>query len=478
MTIKMASARSLDGLIKWLTRDEWDSSFGEILDHHFTPACDKAGIEVDEAVSLLGQDWFLTTVWGSAFEDFLTREVADGRNIVDDYLKRRGWKESASAKAYMRALRNSVISLYEVSNVVLDTSFLARDLVRGGEPVLISERAATRSLKQWDRIAARVVTLGSQTVISGALLPFSQEASEQLLKILHSTSKRAIQEKHKLADLIKCDPDHPSITNAISDSALLQVAAPAVTTVWLTDILDRMMNPGTLEVCNTDGDELLFCSIHFPFMQTTRPSDIRLALNELPDLRQETETFWNWISCQDSASTSRTKGKSEHRQLKMLTTTLDDGSIVLGNIELKDRSLILSVNSQPRAERGRAYISERLGTLVTQPLTEMQTLDQIKSTQPIRPTPPPLDLSPEERRTIIHDSLDKHYMQMISDPIPMLGNKSPRSAAKTTDGRTKVGAWLKTLENHSAKFQDRSNPMATYDFSWLWAELNVSDQRR
>jgi len=63
-----------------------------------------------------------TTVWGCAFEDFLTRELNDGRNIVDDYLKRRGWKESASARAYMSALRTSVVSLYEVSDIVRDTS--------------------------------------------------------------------------------------------------------------------------------------------------------------------------------------------------------------------------------------------------------------------------------------------------------------------------------------------------------------------
>jgi hypothetical protein len=29
----------------------------------------------------------ISTVWGCAFEDFLTRETEDGRNIVDDYLK-------------------------------------------------------------------------------------------------------------------------------------------------------------------------------------------------------------------------------------------------------------------------------------------------------------------------------------------------------------------------------------------------------
>ena len=113
-----------------------------------------------------------------AFEDFLTREIVDGRNIVDDYLKRRGWRESASVKAYMRALCvfQSSISTKVSSNAVLDTSFLASEQVRGGEQIPISERAASRSLKQWDRIAARVITPGSHTVISGGVLPFSREA--------------------------------------------------------------------------------------------------------------------------------------------------------------------------------------------------------------------------------------------------------------------------------------------------------------
>jgi DNA-binding phage protein len=64
----------------------------------------------------------MSTVWGCAFEDFLTREFEDGSNIVDDYLKRRGWKEGASSRAYMAALRTSVMSLYEVSHIARDTS--------------------------------------------------------------------------------------------------------------------------------------------------------------------------------------------------------------------------------------------------------------------------------------------------------------------------------------------------------------------
>ena len=85
----MTSAYSLQGLMKWLTRDEWRDRFAEVYNDHLLPACEQTGLDVDKVVSVLGKDWFMTTVWGCAFEDFLTRDLDDGSNIIDDYLKRR-----------------------------------------------------------------------------------------------------------------------------------------------------------------------------------------------------------------------------------------------------------------------------------------------------------------------------------------------------------------------------------------------------
>ena len=76
---------------------------------------------------------------GVSFED-LVSTTREGLNIAEDYLKRRGWKESAGTRAYVQALRHAVMSLYEVSDIVVGESFLARDLVRGGEPVQVFER--------------------------------------------------------------------------------------------------------------------------------------------------------------------------------------------------------------------------------------------------------------------------------------------------------------------------------------------------
>jgi hypothetical protein len=185
----MARRHLLEGLMKWTTREPWRDRFEAVLEDHVIPGCDETGLEADEIVSILGEDQFMSAVWASAFEDMLTREFDDGSNIIDDYLKRRGWKETASVRAYLTALRDSVVSLYEVSDVVPDTSFRARDLVRGGEPILISERSATRTLKQWDRFVGRVVQVGQQTQISGAVLSFEYETSEDLIKGFRSIGK-------------------------------------------------------------------------------------------------------------------------------------------------------------------------------------------------------------------------------------------------------------------------------------------------
>ncbi|WP_245474656.1 hypothetical protein [Bradyrhizobium sp. Leo121] len=144
------------------------------------------------------------------------------------------------------------MSLYEVSDIVRDTSFRARDLVRGGESILISERSATRSLKPWDRIATRVVQVGSQTQISGAILLLDRDTSEELLKLLRKVAKRVERKKQAVAELVGRGVDNPAIANGFSETAVLHAVTPTITTVWLIDTIDRALRPQIPEVCNAE----------------------------------------------------------------------------------------------------------------------------------------------------------------------------------------------------------------------------------
>lgn len=61
-------------------------------------------------------------------------------------------------------------------------------------------------------------------------------------------------------------------------------------------------------------------------------------------------------------------------------------------------------------------------------------------------------------------SLDDHYRRVLDQPVPTLGGRSPRAAARTAKGREEVAAWLKTLENHAAH-RPPDDPIGRYDFT-------------
>ena len=467
----MASANSLTGLTKWLRREEWRDAFNEMLDRHLAPACAKADVSIDELPEVIG-DHHTAVLWGAVFEDFLTRSLDDGRNVVDDYLKRRGWKESASNRAYITALRSSVMSLYEVSDIVRDQSFLARDLVRGSEPARVSERSGTRYLKPWDRIAARLVQVGPRTEMAGGALPFDFDTGEILLKALRRTGKKARVDADKFARKIGQGIDSALLAEALTDTEVLRASAFLFTNIWLDDLLQRTLNPTLPQMCNSDGDELVFTTVSYPLKPEASADAIQVALDAIPALRPEGETFWNWIGPNKHASKKAPAGS------QTFITTLDDGSLVLGTVELKNEMLILEANSQQRVERGRALIATVLGRLLGEPITETRTVAQLMASRPAGKSEPlRFGLPPDEERAVLQANMDRHYTNLLDERVPMLGNMTPRGAAKSAKGRAKLVAWLKLLENGAGR-QELVSSMAGYDLSWMWTELGVADLRR
>jgi hypothetical protein len=471
----MARKHPLDGLMSWATREQWRDRFEAVLEDHVLPTCHQTGFEVDDIISILGEKLFTSTVWACAFEDLLTREFEDGSNIVDDYLKRRGWKETATIRAYMTALRNSAVSLYEVSDVALDKSFRARDLVRGGEPVLISERSATHFVKQWDRFAGRVVQVGQQTQISGAVLPYEYETSEDLIKGLRNIGKLTKKEKQALAGAIGEDFDYAVIAG-LSEAERQRAVSATFTTCWLLDAIDRAAQPEIPDLRNADGDELQLCTACYPLADGTSDDEIRAALDSCVDLQPVTVTQWNWVRRKKRAAVSAVRVRPS-KSVTIEAARGDDGALLLGSVELSGRTLVLSVNSLERSERGRELLSAILGERVGQPSVEMESVEQIWHSRGAQ-EPQRGDLSEEERCAIIHQHMDRHYRDTLDEPIPALGNKSPRAAVKTASGRAKVADWLKMMENQTARAGKSNSAMASYSFDWMWTELGIAELRR
>ncbi len=475
----MPSAHSLAGLMKWLAREPWRDAFADVLEQHVAGPCEAAGIEsIEELGERVGAHW-ATTLWGCAFEDFLARDVAEAGNIVDDYLKRRGWKENAVDRAYMAALRSSTMSLYEVSDIQPGQSFLARDLLRGGEPIRVSEHTATKTIRPWDQLAMRIVEVRGKTIIGGGLLPFERPLADKLIGMFAGTKKRIAEKTPAFFAELGLDASNPKIgrliTSATGDTELLQVSAPLFSTLFLADLLERVLEPQLPQLANSDGEAIEFIVLVYRLKSGVPQERIRAVLDQASELDAASPTFWNWLAPKDAGPKQKPRRKGTALSY---AATMDDGSIVLGTVELKAKTVEVHVNSEGRAEHGRAMISALLDDLVGAPLMQRQTIEQALAERSNRGTAPkPSGLTPEEERQAVHAALDQHYRRQLDEPVPALGNISPRRAAKSAKGREKLVAWLKLLENHTAR-HDPADPMASYDLSWIWRELDVADLRK
>jgi hypothetical protein len=157
------SDQAAAAILKWAGREGWRERFDAVIADHLAPACEAAGVAPDGLPELLGEDAYVQLI-GCALADFLTCDFEpDGHNVVDDYLKRRGWKEPASVRRYLQALRRSTMSVYEVVDTTPGSHFVARDLVRGGEPVRVADKLGSKDVARWDRLAARLLPIGGET---------------------------------------------------------------------------------------------------------------------------------------------------------------------------------------------------------------------------------------------------------------------------------------------------------------------------
>ena len=455
--------KAIANLMKWTAKDDWRPYREQVFAEHFDIICDRFEINEEEVADFLGDSFGM--YFGCVFEDFLaTRFDEDGeKNVIDDYLKRRGWREKVPAKRYLEAIKNSVLSLHEVVDLKPGHTMTVKDLVLGGDPVTVEEKLGSETTVRWDRIAGRIVTVNKKNYFTGAMLLFPQEASDEVLsaidEMLKNIKKRLRREAKKL--------DEPVNFEDMDLRAMfLRSSAQLFTSTWLTNALEQALAPMP-DIRNSDGDELVFSEARFPV--SGEISEVIAGLDEIGEFVRDDpdELRWTWLGT-GSPSTR----VADENGLAMETDHAS-GRTVLGGMELVKGALILSTNSTTRADQGQSLLLSRLDGLLGLPLTSHQTLEKMLDEHP--DTPPIEDELPHEvAEQAIHSYLENHYRRSLDEPLPFLDDKTPRQAAKTRKGRAQVKSWLKKLENSEAR-RAAGQGQQPYDFQWMWRELKIDD---
>ncbi len=466
----------LDGLMKWIARPEWASGFAETLHDHLGTVCEEAGVDVDELEEALDPRQ-LTALTNCILEDFLTRwNDEDGRNAIDEYLKRRGWKEAVLTKRYLRALRDSEMSLYEVSDIVPGQSFLAHDLVRGGPPVLVTEPDVSHVLKASDRIATRIIELNGKRMVSSGTLPFDHALSEHLLREFESAKGKMLGLLNELEPSVDGRSD-AAAEREMLDALAMALAPPLISAIWLESRLDSALGAGPPKTVTNEGDDIEFHDIRFPLLPGVSDDAVRARLDGIEALLRGEPDLDLWTLEARRHPPPRQAPDDASRDTVESATELDDDQI-LASIGLEEQHVQLNTNSAPRAARAQALLIPALDGLVGTPVTKITPLEQAFDAAAAAAPPPDSKIPPQARAELLLTALDQYYRALLDEPIAMLGGVSPREAAEAASERDKLVPWLKSLESVAASHKAAGNPLGGYDFDWMWAELGIEDLRK
>ena len=346
---------------------------------------------------------------------------------------------------------------------------VVRDLILGGEPITVTEKLGSETATRWDRIAARVVTVGGTTYFTGALLLVSHKVANKLLADLDELVKTF---RTKLRKEAKKTGENPDIDpQQIKAMMLGSVGPQMVTQAWLVDALDQIHAP-LPEMRNSDGDEILFSEVRFPISGDVNQVSTIIDGLEHIERNDPDSLSWSWHGV---GSPSQRMSAKKH-QVLTLQTTDDAGRTSLGNIEIKNGALLLSTNSRERAQKGRDLLASHLGKLIGPALISHEDIEQAMAKSRGRPSSDKDEIPPEIAAQVIQKYMDDHYRRTLDEPVPALDGKTPRQAVKTKKGRIKVIEWLKLLENSESR-RAAAQGQTPYDTSWIWRELKLAEER-
>ena len=466
---KSESNKAVANLMEWVSREEqWGAAFDATLHAHTTATLDAGRLSQAALTAILGQAGS-GLLFGCVFEDLTAQRFETvPHNIVDDYLKRRGWRDSVPCRRYMAALRDATMSVYEVTGVSSGKWVEVRDLVRGGESVRVFEHLASQQMVRWDRIGARVVDYLGQKVFTGALLAFKVDQSEQLLRLIGAEIDTTLSTR----SLTRSNLDDIEIGAVIADT--LATLPAAFTACWLAGHLGAVGAP-LPDLVNSEGEPIVFVETRFASREGNA-ANIIARLDTLKDFHRvdDDPPSWDWRGKIDTRRATGGKG------LMLQSRSAETGEHVFGSLTLEDDALRFTTNSLQRKERGNEILKAALGELIGTGLASLTNVQDALNDSREKKTTKTVaddDVPPEVAAHVLRQFYDQHYREWIGMPLPALAGLSPKEAVRSKRGEDDVVALLKTVENMEAR-RSIAADAPPYDFSWLWEELGIAARRR
>ena len=349
------------------------------------------------------------------------------RRVMDYVLGPEGLTLSPLKRDWLQQLGNLPMRLYDVTHVVPGVQItLCQTLDQAAPAVVVLEQSGSQSLTPGTSLACRVLRAGEHFELSGAVCSYSQLVAPAVAR--------------EQATLIQTLADRTDAEN-IKSLAMLRA--------WVKQYVAPMPMPQMVDALT--GEPMLLVTDHY---QVADWAGLSKALKACPDVEGNKKIGWDrLIDCDEG-------------QTRALA------SMKVG----KDKTRIeVFFKTMGQADKGRTWFEAVAKDKVS--FLNREVIDPMKSLAG-RSTPkvskkPTSALDAEVLALAVKQVLHRSYANWADEPIPKLGNQTPRQAIKTAAGLERVKGLLRSYEANEmvmAKQQNRS--VVAYDF--LWDALKMS----
>lgn len=415
--------------IAWLTdrhRKGWNAAFDGWLSR-FGPDSTSAGADppldqgFEEMLMTNASEWLL-----ARGEIFVKGEI---RRISAHLLGRDGPWFSPAQQRWLAQLAERPLRLWRVTDVRLGEGLTLVDaLDHSAAPVWVQERIGSESAAPGLLIGARVMDLGDHFELSGATYPFSR---------LHESGVLA-------AMVSAADPGlHPDNARDLAETLLVQH--------WVDQWLKP--RPIPLMVDSGTGDPMLLVTDHYRVLDAAA---LAQALGAQPDVSGNADEGWTWLepACSDGSSRVR---------------------LAINRGRAADR-IELFARTQNLADAGRAWFDAVAGVSVQHLAREVTDPRSPAATdgadmRPLATHNQPA-FGPEELTVLMKQLMHRTYANWADEPIPILGNLTPRKSITTAAGLERVKGLLREYESNEANMA-ADDGRSTVSLQFMWDSLGI-----
>jgi SEC-C motif len=368
----------------------------------------------DTPLMQLFMPWFFNCWAPDPVATEVVNESLHGVIPIEAYLATKGPQLDPLLRRYLESVLTASFTFFEVLACNPGTGMTLRDVMTKEEHS-VTERAASQGMQAGDLLFGQLASVDGLTMLeafTGFVIPPMQKAS-------------IIELRTRIASA------HPAITHEVlreRDVELLDL---------VHEIADRLFNPRLPTLQNTDGEPLSPHKLVFDLEAPPRAAfDAlkHLALDEpdedlLADATRDSEGKLTGVRI-----SWKKRGNKKHAGWD---------NTVLGWIEIDRTRLIAEVNSKARADAIRKKIEKALGAGVRYRASEIQSLEKMFADRQAAGGARGGAASEESERLAqlpevrekISEMIAAHWEHWVSQPLPILENRTPMDAVKDPDGR-------------------------------------------